>query len=63
LDPETDEFSLQQEKSLVTEIIEPRLNLNLIINGSAQNQPINFFCPLKNFRQLKTLGSLPKSGL
>jgi len=39
---ETDEFSLQQEKSILTEIIEPNLDLKLIINGSDQNQPINF---------------------
>jgi len=42
VDEETDEFSIQQDKSIATEIIEPNLNLNLIINGSVQSQPINF---------------------
>ncbi|MFA6254619.1 MAG: hypothetical protein WC675_01130 [Patescibacteria group bacterium] len=40
---ETDEeFSLQQEKSIITQIIKPNLDLNLIINASNQDQPINF---------------------
>ncbi len=42
INPETDEFSLQQEQIFKTEIVESNLNLNLIINGSNQNQPINF---------------------
>lgn len=42
LNEETDEFSIQQDKSVPTEIIEPNLNLNLIVNGSIQDQPINF---------------------
>ena len=40
--PESEEFARQQEKSVITEIIKPNLNLNVIINGSNQNQPINF---------------------
>ena len=42
LDEEFDEFSLQQEKSISTEIIESNLSMNLIVNGSNQNQPISF---------------------
>lgn len=42
LDPESEEFSLQQEKTITTEIVKPSLTLNLIINGSTQDQPINF---------------------
>lgn len=37
-----DDFSPQQEKSFITEIIRPNLSLSLIINGSSESQPINF---------------------
>lgn len=42
IDPETDEFSLQQEKIINTEVVDSSLKLDLIINGSTQGQPINF---------------------
>lgn len=42
LEVETDEFSLQLEKGFKTQIVDPGLTLNLIINGSNQDQPINF---------------------
>lgn len=41
-DEETNEFSLQQEKTISTEIIQTNLSLDLIVNGSTQGQPINF---------------------
>ncbi|HLC89389.1 MAG TPA: hypothetical protein VJG65_00330 [Patescibacteria group bacterium] len=41
-DEATQTFSLQQEKTVVTEIIGSGLNLELIINGSNQNQPVGF---------------------
>jgi len=39
---EENEFSLQQEEVIATKIIGQNLSLNLIVNGSDQNQPINF---------------------
>ena len=56
LDQATDEFSLQQEKIVTTEIIQPNLSLSLIINGSAQNQPINFDQALTYSLVYKNLG-------
>ncbi|OGY46430.1 MAG: hypothetical protein A2744_03180 [Candidatus Buchananbacteria bacterium RIFCSPHIGHO2_01_FULL_44_11] len=41
-DPETDEFSLQQQQTVKTQIINQNLSVNLIVAGSSQNQPINF---------------------
>ena len=42
LDSESEEFSLQQEQTLKTKLIGQNLTTNLIINGSSQDQPINF---------------------
>jgi len=42
IDEETGEFSLQQQQSLKTQIINQNLSLSLIVAGSGQNQPINF---------------------
>lgn len=56
LDPESDVFSLQQEKTLLTQIIKPNLDINLIINGSNQNQPINFGDTLTYSIVYKNLG-------
>lgn len=42
LDQESEEFSLQQERTITTKIVQPNLNLDLIINGSNQDQPISF---------------------
>lgn len=53
---EKGEFSLQQEKFLTTEITEANLNLNLIINGSTQSQPINFGQTLTYSLTYKNLG-------
>jgi len=51
-----DDFSLQQEKTIITKIIKPDLSLNLIINGSNQNQPINFEQELTYSIVYKNLG-------
>ena len=56
LDQATEKFSLQQEKIVTTEIIQPNLSLSLIINGSAQNQPINFDQALTYSLVYKNLG-------
>ncbi|MFA5029553.1 MAG: hypothetical protein WC518_02250 [Patescibacteria group bacterium] len=37
-----DELYVQAEQTLVTTIVKDQLNLQLIINGSAEDQPINF---------------------
>src|SRR3989344_4305960 len=42
VDVETEEFSLQQQKIVTTNLVKPSLSLDLILNGSNQNQPINF---------------------
>ena len=39
---EEDEFLLQQEKILTTQLVQPGLSLDLIINGSTTDQPISF---------------------
>ncbi|MFA6322960.1 MAG: hypothetical protein WCX71_05860 [Candidatus Buchananbacteria bacterium] len=49
-------FSLQQEKDITTEITEANLSLDLIINGSAQSQPINFGQTLTYSLNYKNLG-------
>jgi len=54
--PDSEEFSLQQEKTVSTEIIKPNLNLSLIINGSNQDQPINFGQTLTYSITYKNLG-------
>lgn len=41
-DPQTDAFSVQQEKTVTTNITGQNLALNLIANGSDQDQPISF---------------------
>jgi len=51
-----EEFSLQQEKSIITQIIKPNLNLNLIANASNQDQPINFGQTLTYSIVYKNLG-------
>ncbi len=56
LDNESEEFSLQQEKSLLTQVISPNLSLTLIINGSSQDQPINFGQTLTYSIVYKNLG-------
>ncbi|MDX9893060.1 MAG: hypothetical protein RB292_01430 [Patescibacteria group bacterium] len=56
LDSETEEFSLQQEKIFTTEVVDPGLSLNLIINGSTQDQPINFGQTLTYSIVYKNLG-------
>ncbi len=56
LDATSDEFSLQQEQTIATEIIKPNLSLNLIINGSSQDQPINFGQTLTYSLVYKNLG-------
>lgn len=42
IDSDTGEFSLQQEKTISTEVVESNLKLDLIINGSTQGQSVNF---------------------
>jgi len=39
---ESEEFSLQQEKTITTTMISQNLATSLIISGSTQNQPVNF---------------------
>lgn len=53
---ENSDFSLQHEKIFQTEIVDTNLNLNLIINGSAQNQPIGFGQTLTYSLAYKNLG-------
>ncbi len=55
-DNETENFSLQQEKKLEIEINDSKLSLNLIINGSSQDQPINFGQTLTYSIVYKNLG-------
>jgi len=54
---ENGEFSLQQEKTVTTEITDSSLTLDLIINGSTQNQPINFGQTLAYSLVYKNLGT------
>ncbi|MFA6215243.1 MAG: hypothetical protein WC768_01595 [Patescibacteria group bacterium] len=56
LKPDSDEFSVQQEKSITTEIIQPGLSVDLIINGSNQGQPISFGQTLTYSIVYKNLG-------
>ncbi|OGY57101.1 MAG: hypothetical protein A3H67_02040 [Candidatus Buchananbacteria bacterium RIFCSPLOWO2_02_FULL_46_11b] len=53
---ETNEFFLQQEKTVTTEVANSNLTLDLIINGSNQNQPINFGQTLTYSLVYKNLG-------
>ncbi len=55
-DPATDNLELQQEKSISTKIIGKDLSLNLILNGSNQDQPINFGQTLTYSIVYKNLG-------
>src|SRR3989344_7799445 len=55
-DEKNEIFSLQQEKTLTTEIIRANLSLNLIINGSSQSQPISFDQELTYSIVYKNLG-------
>ncbi len=41
-DQQTDSFQLQQDKTVTADLIQPKLDLKLIINGSATDQPISF---------------------
>ncbi len=56
LNPQTGDFSLQQEKTLSTTITESGLSLNLIVSGSTQNQPISFGQTLNYSIVYKNLG-------
>jgi uncharacterized repeat protein (TIGR01451 family) len=56
LDSETQDFSLQQEKKLEVEVTNSNLSLNLIVNGSSQDQPINFGQTLTYSIVYKNLG-------
>nr|AQS29736.1 hypothetical protein [uncultured bacterium] len=56
LDQESQEFFLQQEKIIKTKIIGQNLSLSLIINGSNQDQPINFGQTLAYSIVYKNLG-------
>ncbi len=42
IDKQTEYFSLQQEKKIEIELNHSNLSLNLIVNGSSYDQPINF---------------------
>lgn len=53
---EDDEFLLQQEKTLTTQLVQPGLSLDLIINGSATDQPISFDQALTYSIVYKNLG-------
>lgn len=55
-DPQTDEFSVQQEKKVTTNIVGQNLALNLIANGSNQDQPISFEQTLAYSIVYKNLG-------
>jgi hypothetical protein len=54
--PDSNDFSLQQEKTILTSLVKSDLNLNLIINGSNQNQPISFDQTLTYSINYKNLG-------
>jgi len=56
LNQETQEFSLQQEKTIKTKITGQSLSVNLIINGSNRDQPINFGQTLTYSIVYKNLG-------
>ncbi len=55
-DEDTGQLSLQQEVSSLTKVIGQNLLLNLIINGSSQDQPINFNQKLTYSIVYKNLG-------
>ena len=57
LDPQTNEFSVQQEKTAATSITGQNLALNLIANGSNQDQPISFDQTLAYSIVYKNLGT------
>jgi len=55
-DEKSNEFSLQQEKTITTAVYNPNLSLNLILNGSDKGQSINFGQTLTYTLTYKNLG-------
>ncbi|MFA6410601.1 MAG: hypothetical protein WCW26_03455, partial [Candidatus Buchananbacteria bacterium] len=60
---DSDEISVQQEKTITTEITSSNLSVNLILNGSNQNQPINFDQTLTYSINYKNLGQKDLSNI
>ncbi|MDD2807180.1 MAG: hypothetical protein PHW95_01495 [Patescibacteria group bacterium] len=62
-DPKSDQLSIQQDKTVVTQLISPNLSLNLIVNGSNTDQPISFGSTLHYSLVYKNMGQKDLNGV